>query len=180
MAGNVKPVPEGYHTATPYLIVKDAAKAIEFYKQAFGATELMRMSGPGGKIMHAEIRIGDSIIMMGDENPQMGSRSPQSTGGSPVGLYLYVEDCDKVFNQAVSTGATSTHLDIAGGLQPIRKTCQWTRFANAPPRDDALHIIAGKCNITTDPEPEPRRLKDYSCKGADTGIPVRRSPCRAS
>ena len=109
MAGNVKPVPEGYHTATPYLIVKDAAKAIEFYKQAFGATELMRMSGPGGKIMHAEIRIGDSIIMMGDENPQMGSRSPQSTGGSPVGLYLYVEDCDKVFNQAVSTGATSVN-----------------------------------------------------------------------
>ncbi len=80
MAGKVKPVPEGYHTATPYLIVKGAAKAIEFYKQAFGATELERMEMPDGKIAHAEVKIGDSIIMLGDESPQHGTRSPQSLG----------------------------------------------------------------------------------------------------
>lgn len=108
MAGKVKPVPDGYHTATPYLIVKGAAKAIEFYKQAFGATELERMEMPDGKIAHAEIKIGDSIIMLGDEAPQHGTRSPQALGGSPCGLYLYVEDVDKTFNQAVTAGATVT------------------------------------------------------------------------
>ena len=108
MAGNVKAVPEGYHTATPYLIVKGAAKAIEFYKQAFGATELERMEGPDGRIAHAEVRIGDSIIMLGDESPEHGTRSPKSLGGSGCGLYLYVEDVDKVFNQAITAGATAT------------------------------------------------------------------------
>ncbi|MGA2963361.1 MAG: VOC family protein [Candidatus Korobacteraceae bacterium] len=108
MAGKVKPVPDGFHTATPYLIVKGAAKAIEFYKQAFGATELERMEMPDGKIAHAEIKIGDSIIMLGDEAPQHGTRSPQSLGGSPCGLYLYVEDVDATFNRAISVGATVT------------------------------------------------------------------------
>jgi PhnB protein len=108
MAGKVKPVPDGFHTATPYLIVKGAAKAIEFYKQAFGATELERMEMPDGKIAHAEIKIGDSIIMLGDEAPQHGTRSPQSLGGSPCGLYLYVEDVDTIFNRAISAGATVT------------------------------------------------------------------------
>jgi PhnB protein len=108
MAGKVKPVPDGYHTATPYLIVKGAAKAIDFYKQAFGATELERMEMPDGKIAHAEIKIGDSIIMLGDESPQQGTRSPQSLGGSSCGLYLYVEDVDKTFDRAITAGATST------------------------------------------------------------------------
>jgi PhnB protein len=108
MAGKVKPVPDGFHTATPYLIVKGAAKAIEFYKQAFGATELERMEMPDGKIAHAEIKIGDSIIMLGDEAPQHGTRSPQSLGGSPCGLYLYVEDVDATFNRAITAGATVT------------------------------------------------------------------------
>jgi PhnB protein len=106
MAGKVNPVPDGYHTATPYLIVKGAAKAIEFYKQAFGATELERMEGPDGRIAHAELRIGNSIIMLGDESPQHGTHSPKSLGGSFCGLYLYVEDVDKVFDQAVAAGAT--------------------------------------------------------------------------
>jgi len=105
---NLKPVPEGYHTATPYLIVNDAAKALDFYKRAFGATELMSMTDPRGRIMHAEFKIGDSIIMLGQENPQMGVRSPQSLGGSPMFLYLYVEDCDKSFNRAVEAGASAT------------------------------------------------------------------------
>jgi PhnB protein len=102
----VKPVPDGYHTVTPYLIMKDAARALEFYKAAFGAVELMRMPAPGGKIGHAEIRIGDSPVMLADEFPEMDARGPQSLGGSAVGLMLYVEDADAVFNRAVSAGAT--------------------------------------------------------------------------
>jgi PhnB protein len=105
MTGKVSPIPKGYHTATPYLIVKDAARAIEFYKKAFGAMELMRMPGAGGKIGHAEIKIGDSPIMLADEVPGMGFRSPESIGGSPVSILLYVEDVDAVFNEAVAAGA---------------------------------------------------------------------------
>ena len=99
-----KPIPEGYHTATPYLVIKDAAKAIEFYKKAFGAKEMMRMSQPDGRIGHAEIKIGDSPIMLADEFPEMGARSPQSLGGSPVSILLYVEDVDAFAKQAVSAG----------------------------------------------------------------------------
>jgi PhnB protein len=99
-----KPIPEGYHTATPYLIIKDAAKAIEFYKEAFGAKEMMRMSQPDGRIGHAEVRIGDSPIMLADEFPEMGARSPQSLGGSPVSILLYVEDVDAFAKQAVAAG----------------------------------------------------------------------------
>jgi PhnB protein len=105
MASKPKPVPDGYHTATPYLIVNGAAQAIEFYKKAFGATELMRMAQPGGKIGHAEIKIGDSPIMLADESPDVGARSPQSIGGSPVSIMLYVEDVDRIFSQAVAAGA---------------------------------------------------------------------------
>ena len=103
----VKPIPEGYHTATPYLIVKDGAAAIDFYKKAFGATEIMRMPGPGGRIMHAEIKIGDSPIMLGEECPEFGAKSPESLGGTPIGVCLYVEDVDAMFKQAVSAGATA-------------------------------------------------------------------------
>jgi PhnB protein len=102
----VKPIPEGYHTATPYLIVNAAADAIEFYKKAFGAKEIMRMTQPDGKIGHAEIKIGDSPIMLADEFPQMGARSPQSLGGSPVSILLYIEDVDAMFTQTVAAGAT--------------------------------------------------------------------------
>ena len=98
-------IPQGYHTATPYLIVKGAARAIDFYKHAFGATELMRFPGPGGSIGHAEIRIGDSPIMLADEMPQMGYRSPAALGGSPVSVMLYVPDVDKVVDRAVKAGA---------------------------------------------------------------------------
>ncbi len=105
MTSRVKPIPEGYHTATPYLIIKDAASAIEFYKKAFGATELMRMTHPDGRVGHAEIKIGDSPIMLADEVPEMGYRSPQSFGGSPVSILLYVEDVDALFSQAVAAGA---------------------------------------------------------------------------
>jgi PhnB protein len=102
---NTKPIPPNYHTVTPYLIVKGAARAIEFYRQNFGASELMRVPGPDGKVMHAEIKIGDSTVMLADEFPEMGAISPQSIGGTPVGLLLYVEDVDAVTAQAVAAGA---------------------------------------------------------------------------
>jgi PhnB protein len=104
----VKPVPEGHHTATPYLTVKDASRAIEFYKNAFGATELMRLRMPSGTIGHAEIQIGDSQIMLSDEFPDYGALSPQSLGGSPVILHIYVKDTDAVLAQAAAAGATIT------------------------------------------------------------------------
>ena len=100
-----KPVPDGYHTVTPSLTVRDAARAIEFYKQAFGAKERGAMKGPDGKVMHAEIMIGDSIIMLADEFPQFGSLSPQSVGGSGSGLHIYLEDVDSAFDRAVKAGA---------------------------------------------------------------------------
>ncbi|MFN2491929.1 MAG: VOC family protein [Pyrinomonadaceae bacterium] len=100
---NVKPIPDGYHSVTPYLIVQGAADAIDFYKKAFGATELFRMDHQG-KIGHAEIRIGNSPIMLADEFPQMGFRSPKSLGGTPVSLMIYVEDVDNTFNQAITAG----------------------------------------------------------------------------
>lgn len=105
MPSKVNPVPPGYHSLTPYLVLSDAAKAIEFYSQAFGAKEISRMNGPSGKIMHAELQIGDSRMMLSDE--MMANRSPQSLGGSPVSIFLYVEDVDSVFSQAVSAGATA-------------------------------------------------------------------------
>lgn len=104
MAAMVKPVPEGYHTVTPYLVVQGAASAIEFYKTALGATELFRFAAPNGKVGHAEVRIGDSRLMLADEFPEMNSRSPKALGGSPVSIYLYVEDVDAVANQVVAAG----------------------------------------------------------------------------
>jgi PhnB protein len=105
MTSKVKPIPEGYHSVTPYLIIKNAADAIEFYKKAFGATELFRIDQPDGKIGHAEIKIGDSPIMLSDEFPAMGHRGPQSLGGSPVSIMLYVEDVDTVVKRATTAGA---------------------------------------------------------------------------
>ncbi len=105
MSNEVKYVPDGYHSVTPYLSVKDAARAIEFYKEAFGATELFRLDEPDGKIGHAEIMIGDSHIMLADEKLEMKARSPQTLGGSPVGLMLYVPDVDATVNKAVEAGA---------------------------------------------------------------------------
>ena len=100
----VQPIPDGYHTATPYLIINGAADAIEFYKQAFDAAEVMRLPGPGGKLGHAEIQIGDSRIMLADEVPEMGFQGPKALGGSPVSICLYVEDVDSLFEQAVDAG----------------------------------------------------------------------------
>jgi PhnB protein len=101
----VKAQPDGYHTVTPYLIAKGAGDAIEFYKTVFGAQELFRLSGPDGKIGHAELKIGDSVVMIADEHPGMGAVSPQTIGGSPVGLVLYVDNVDEVVPRAEAAGA---------------------------------------------------------------------------
>ena len=105
MTTSAKPVPEGFHTVTPALVVNDAAKAIDFYKKALGAQELVRMPSPDGKIMHAELKIGDSIIFLADEMPMPGSvKSPQTLGGSTGSLQIYVPDVDQTFKQAISAG----------------------------------------------------------------------------
>jgi len=124
MADKVKPIPEGYGAVTPYLIVDGAARAIEFYKQAFGAEEIFRMESSGGRVGHAEIKIGDSHLMLADEHPEMGARGPRSFGGSPISLALYVEDVDATVNRAVEAGAKLTrpvanqfYGDRTGGVE---------------------------------------------------------------
>ncbi|HYS93824.1 MAG TPA: VOC family protein [Candidatus Acidoferrales bacterium] len=104
----VKAVPDGYHSATPYLVVDGATRAIDFYKRAFGAKELMRIPAPGHRVGHAEIKIGDSVIMLADEHPDIHARGPQHYGGSPVSILLYVEDVDTLFKQAIAAGGTET------------------------------------------------------------------------
>jgi PhnB protein len=106
MAQAKRKVPEGYHTITPQLVLDNAAEAIDWYKRALGAQELMRSNGPDGKIMHAELQIGDSRIMVND--PMGGGKGPKAFGGSPASLWVYVDDCDAVFNRAVAVGAKVT------------------------------------------------------------------------
>jgi PhnB protein len=101
-----KPIPEGYHTVTPYLAVDDAAEAIEYYKKAFGAKERVRMEAPGGKIGHAEIEVGDSLVMLSDPFPQASTKPPKELGGTSASVFMYVEDVDAVVKQAVDAGAT--------------------------------------------------------------------------
>lgn len=105
MPAKTKPVPQGYHHITPYLIIKGAAAAMDFYKDVFGATEIMRMPQPNGRIGHAEMKMGDSFIMLADEYPEMDIVSPTTLGNSTVGILLYVDDADATFNKAVSRGA---------------------------------------------------------------------------
>jgi len=101
------PAPEGYHSVTPYLIVHDGQAAIEFYEKAFGATELLRLPTPDGKLMHAEIMVGDSVVMLADEQPENGFKSPRTLGGTASSILLYVEDVDRRFAEALGAGATA-------------------------------------------------------------------------
>jgi PhnB protein len=101
----VKPIPAGHRTVTPYLTIKDAARALEFYKKAFGATEIYRLMMPDGRLGHAEIRLGDSMIMLSEEFPEFGGKAPDTLGGSPVSIHLYVEDVDAFFKKALAAGA---------------------------------------------------------------------------
>src|ERR1700692_1554037 len=106
---HVKTVPDGYHSATAYVFIRGAGRAIDFYKIVFGATEIVRMPGPIGQVMHAELKIGDSIIMLSDENPKTGAMSPQTAGGVSVCLHVYVENVDDVVQTAISGGAKLLH-----------------------------------------------------------------------
>jgi PhnB protein len=109
---SVRPIPEGYRTITPYLAVDDAAEAIEYYKKAFGAKERGRMEAPGGKIGHAELEVGDSLVMLSDALPQFSTRPPTELGGTSVSVLMYVEDVDAVVKQAVDAGGTVT-MEVA-------------------------------------------------------------------
>lgn len=139
----VQPIPEGYHAITPSCVVRDAASAIDFYKRAFGAEELERMTEPeGGRIVHAELRIGDSRFFLCDEIPEMGLRSPASLGGTPCGFYVYVEDVDQAFKKAVGAGAKIMQpvTDMFWGDRTGSVTdpfgCKWdlaTRKEEVPP-----------------------------------------------
>ena len=157
-------IPDGYHTATLYLAVKGAAKAIDFYKDAFGAEELMRMEGPNGSIAHAEIKIGDSPIMLADEFPEMGHVSPATLGGSPAGVMLYVKDCDAMFAKALALGATvlkplqdQFYGDRSGQvLDPYGH--QWTiatHLEDVTPREMQRRMEAG---LAQPPPPPPDAL----------------------
>ena len=140
MTKSVKPIPEGFHTATPTLVVRNAAQAIDYYKKVFGAEEIMRMPSPDGKISHAEIKIGDSIIFLSDEFPQHGGKSPQTLGGFTGGIYLYVKDVDGVFEKAVAAGGTSA-MPVWGpifrGLDPS-DTLAKIRVANVVAYIDSM------------------------------------------
>jgi PhnB protein len=105
MAKQAQAIPKGYHTVTPSIMVAGAAKAIDFYKKAFGAEELMRFPGPDGRIMHAEIKIGDSVVMMGDEMPEHGAKSPKSFGGTPVSFFIYGDNVNAAWKRAIDAGA---------------------------------------------------------------------------
>ena len=138
MSESVKFIPEDYHSINPYLVVRNADRAIEFYKKAFGAEERFRMHRPDGKaIMHAELKIGDSVFMLTEESPDMKALSPESIGGSPISLYVYVKDVDGVFNQAVSEGATvtiSSQRPILWRPFWILKRSIWTFVDNSHPQ----------------------------------------------
>jgi PhnB protein len=105
MAPKVNPIPQGYHTVTPSIVVRGAEEALDFYRKAFNAEETLRMPGPDGKIIHAEFRIGNSVMMLGDEMPDMGAKSPLSLGGSPVSFFIYLENVDEAWQRAINAGA---------------------------------------------------------------------------
>ena len=151
-----KPIPEGYRTVTPYLIVKGGAAAIEFYKRAFGATELVRMIDPRGGLAHGEIKIGDSVIMLADEHPDMGYRGPQSIGGTAVSILLYVEDVDKLFDRAVKAGAKSQ--------RPVANQFYGDRAGTL--EDPFGHVWTIATHVEDVPPEEMKRRAEAACKSS--------------
>jgi PhnB protein len=150
MATTAKPIPEGHHSITPYLIVDGAVRAIKFYQTVFDATEVMRISAGGDKIGHAELRIGDSVVMLADEHHDMDAHGPKAIGGTPVGLVLYVPDVDAVAKRAVDAGATLRH--------PIEDKFYGDRMGTlADPFGHVWHVATHKEDVTPD---EIRRRAD--------------------
>jgi len=151
-------VPDGYHSVIPYLIVKGAAEAINFYKRAFGAVEEMRVPGPNGRIAHAEIRLGDSVVMLADEHPEMGYRSPQSLGGTGVGLMVYLDAVDDVFKRAIAQGAKQ--------LQPLKDQFYGDRSGTL--QDPFGHQWTVATHIEDVPPEEMRRRAEKMMQGASS------------
>jgi PhnB protein len=149
----VKAIPDGYHSVTPYLIISGATEAIAFYQKAFGATELMRIDAPGGKVGHAEIKIGDSPIMLADEFPEMGYKSPQTLGGSPVSIMIYVDDVDTVFKQAIAAGGNEQ--------RPVKDQFYGDRSGTLEdPFGHVWHVATHKEDVT--PEEMERRASAHA------------------
>lgn len=158
MAGKVNPIPEGYHTLTPHLVVRDAGRAIEFYKKAFAAEECYRMPSPDGKVMHAQLKIGNSILMLAEECPEMGGRSPKALGGSPVALHIYTGDVDAAMKKAVAAGATVT--------MPVQDMFWGDRYGRlTDPFGHSWSIATHKENLS--PEEIRKRASSMMC-GAST------------
>lgn len=155
----VKPIPEGYHSVTPYLIVNDGVRALDFYKEAFGATELMRMPAADGKIGHAEIRIGDSPVMLADEMPEMGFRSPKSLGGPGVSLMIYVEDVDARFKKALA----------AGGKEMRAVQDQFYGDRSGTLEDPFGHVWTISTHVEDVPEAEMQRRAEEYAKNSERG-----------
>ena len=171
---SVKPIPEGYHTLTPSLIVRDAARAIEFYKQAFGAEVRGGVAkGPDGKVMHAELKIGDSVIMLADEFPEFGALSPQSSGGTGMSLHIYVEGVDAAFDRAGQRSVLGRPLRQAERSLRPQMVHRHSRKGHVRRRNEAQHgrsdakdgktttaedrINAGKAYVGTAASAVPRR-----------------------
>jgi PhnB protein len=157
MNSQLKPIPDGFHTLTPHLVVKGASQAIEFYKKAFGAEEISRAAGPDGKsLMHADLRIGDSRLFLVDEFPEMDCRGPQSIGGTPVTIHMYVEDVDAAFNKAVAAGAQVR--------MPLADMFWGDRYGVlADPFGHAWSLATHKEDLT--PEEIDRRAQAAFCEG---------------
>jgi PhnB protein len=161
----IKAIPAGHHTVTPYLTIKNAAKAQEFYKQAFGATETYTLMMPDGRLGHAEIRLGDSMIMLSDEFPEYGGKAPETLGGSPVSLHLYVEDVDAFFTSALAAGATER--------KPVMDQCYGDRFGQL---EDPFGHLWWVATHTEDVAPEEMQkrvqamfaAKKSTCLGVDS------------
>jgi PhnB protein len=150
----VKPVPEGYQAVTPYLVVEGASAAIDYYKKVFGATERMRMDAPGGRIGHAEIMVGGSVIMLADEFPDMGFRGPKAIGGTPVSLLLYVPNVDEIFKRAVDAGAKS--------LRPVTDQFYGDRMGTL--EDPFGHVWSIGTHVEDVPPEEMRRRSEEMMK----------------
>ena len=156
---DVKPVPDGYHSLTPYLVVDGAAEALEYYKKAFGAIELFRMPH-GDKIGHAEMRIGDSQFMLADGNPEMGYKGPNAYGGTPVSLMIYVDDCDAVYQQAIDAGGTE--------MRPLQDQFYGDRSGTlSDPFGHVWTIATHKEDVT--PEEMDKRMAAFSASGGHGG-----------
>jgi PhnB protein len=151
-----KAIPDGYHSATPYLIVKGAANAIDYYKRAFGASELFRMADDKGTVGHAEIKIGDSVIMLADETPGAVCHTPRSLGGSSVGLMIYVDDVDTVFKRAIEAGGKS--------LRPL--TNQFYGDRSGTLEDPYGHVWTVATHVEDVPPAELKRRAEQAMKAS--------------